>query len=379
MFTSFILLIISIPYANTQEVAIEQNNARISVYLHPAYVFYFGNRDIVPIYSTVEIPFSLSNSLIIRPSLLFGNYNDYNAFRLGSDFGFRHYLFGNGEGLYLQGQVGIFYNRRNDYYECSQLNPADIFPSKSLWLNPMGYVGYTLKYPYVSIFVDVGLGGALGINTKTGRVMLNDEPWPDIDIGIGIPFGSATLANAQEEQAAKNDNTRVSVYLHPTTMLSALLDLSPIYLTVEIPFSLYNSLIIRPSYLNISHKAEDEKAFRLGSDIGIRNYLAGKGEGLYLQGQIGIFYFRSNNHRCDEVCSDAVTVPEPPFYNIYIPKKSIWLDVMGYIGYSLKFSNVSIFFDSGFGRVLGISTETGRTKLSDKFWPDLNIGIGIPF
>ncbi|MDR2553899.1 MAG: hypothetical protein LBC64_00595 [Fibromonadaceae bacterium] len=378
VFICFALLIIFISYANTQEEPVEQNNTRVSVYLHPVYIFYFGNRDIVPIYSTVEIPFSLSNSLIIRPSLLIGNYNDYNAFRLGSDIGFRHYLFGNGEGLYLQGQIGIFYNRRNDYYECSPANPMDIFPSKSLWLNPMGYVGYSLKYPYVSIFVDVGLGGAFGINTKTGRFKSFDDPYLDFDIGIGIPFGVAKLADTQE-QSAKNDNTRVSVYLHPTTMLSALLDLSPIYLTIEFPFSLYNSLIIRPSYLNISHEDEDDKAFRLGSDIGFRHYLAGKGEGLYLQGQMGIFYFRNNNTKCYKKCSDVVALPEPPFYNIYIPKKSIWLDIMGYIGYSLKLSYASIFVDVGFGPILGISTETGRTKLYDEFLPDLNIGIGVPF
>jgi len=189
---------------------------------------------------------------------------------------------------------------------------------------------------------------------------------------ISIPY-----ANTQEA-AVEQNNTRVSVYLHPATMLFALWGTSPVYLTVEFPFSLYNSLIIRPSYLNISHEDEDDKAFRLGSDIGFRHYLAGKGEGLYLQGQMGVFYFRNNNHICDEGCGDVLVFPEP-FYNIYIPKKSIWLDAMGYIGYSLKFSNVSIFVDAGFGRVLGVSTETRRVKLDDKFWPDLNIGIGIPF
>jgi len=177
---------------------------------------------------------------------------------------------------------------------------------------------------------------------------------------------------------AKNDNTRVSFYAHPLSTFLGIIGFSPIYFTFEIPFSLYNSLIIRPSFLNISH-VDDDKAFRLGSDIGFRHYLAGKGEGLYLQGQMGVFYFKNNNHYIyDEECGSE-EANKNPFYRVYIPRKSLWLDAMGYMGYSLKFSNVSVFIDVGFGPVLGISTETGHVKLSDEFWPDLNIGIGSPF
>jgi hypothetical protein len=35
----FVLLIISISYANTQETAVEHNNTRVSVYLHPFSTF----------------------------------------------------------------------------------------------------------------------------------------------------------------------------------------------------------------------------------------------------------------------------------------------------------------------------------------------------
>jgi len=361
-FICFVLLTISISYANT----------RVSVYLHPVYVLYFGNMNIIPIYSTIEIPFNLYNSLIIRPSLLYDN--DDGAFRLGSDIGLRHYLFGKGEGLYLQGLTGIFYNRRDDHYAVSSLSPPNLLPSKFLWYNPMGYVGYSLKYPHVSIFFNVGFGTVMGISTKTGKFRISDEPWPDFDIGIGIPLGAAKLANTQEEQTIKNNNTRVSVYLHP---FSNLLSLSPIYLTVETPFSLYNSLIIRPSFLDISH-VDGDKAFRIGSDIGLRHYLAGNGEGLYLQGQMGIFYFRNNNHYVhDEECGTE-EVNKNPFYRIYnIPKKSLWLDVMGYIGYSLKFSHISIFIDAGFGPALAINHE--HVELFDELRPDLNIGIGFSF
>jgi len=185
---------------------------------------------------------------------------------------------------------------------------------------------------------------------------------------ISIPY-----ANTQEA-AVEQNNTRVSVYLHPVTMYYALLELSPIYLTVEIPFSLYNSLVIRPSYLNISHG--EEEAFRLGSDFGFRYYLTGKGEGLYLQGQMGVFYFRDNLCCC--ACGVPFVYPEPFYFTMSISSKSLWLDAMGYIGYSLKFSNVSIFIDAGFGPMLLI-TKFVRKELDEGLLLDLNIGIGIPF
>jgi len=375
-FIYFFLLVISISYADTQEEqAAKDNNTRVSIYLHPAYSYYFSNIDITAIYFTIEIPFGLPNSLIIKPSFLRDNYD--GAFRLGSDIGFRHYLFENGEGLYLQGQMGIFYNKRNDYYDVSSRSPLDLLHSKSLWLNPTGYVGYSLKYSHINIFIDAGLGGVMGISTKTGQVTLSDEPWPDFEIGIGIHLGVAKLANTQEEQMAKIANLRTSVYLHPFSTFLGLIGFSPIYLTAEIPFSLYNSLIIRPSFLDISH-IDGDKAFRVGSDIGLRHYLAGNGEGLYLQGQMGIFYFRNNNHYIhDEECGSE-EANKNPFYRIYnIPKKALWLDAMGYIGYSLKFSNISIFIDAGFGPALGINHR--HIKLFDDLWSDLNIGIGIPF
>ncbi|MDR2595248.1 MAG: hypothetical protein LBC87_10820 [Fibromonadaceae bacterium] len=184
---------------------------------------------------------------------------------------------------------------------------------------------------------------------------------------------SISYANTQEP-ATEQNNTRGAFYLHPFSTYSGMAGFNPIYFTVEIPFSLSNSLIIRPSYLNWS-RVNDKikaKAFRLGSDIGIRRYLAGKGEGLYLQGQMGIFYY---NHSFEEECDELICVNLCPFCVIDIPQKSIWLDAMGYIGYSFKF----LFIDIGIGLVLGISTENGHVKLLDTLWPDLNIGIGILF
>ncbi|MDR0518276.1 MAG: hypothetical protein LBH25_14685 [Fibromonadaceae bacterium] len=212
-----------------------------------------------------------------------------------------------------------------------------------------------------------------------------------IFISFALLIISISYANVQET-AAEQNNTRVSAYLHPFSTYSGVLGESPIYLTVEIPFSLSSSLVIRPSFLVINH-ASGDKAFRLGSDIGFRHYLARNGEGLYLQGQMGVFYYSHNNfghnnckydnysrYRNYSYYSTSDDGPSfHPFHSINIPRKSLWIDAMGYIGYSFKFSHISIFIDAGFGAVLGISTETGRVKLFDKPWPDFNIGIGIPF
>ncbi|MDR3000882.1 MAG: hypothetical protein LBU89_06420 [Fibromonadaceae bacterium] len=187
-FVCFVLLIISNSYANAQKTA-------VSVYLHPISSF-FGILGASPIFLTVEIPFSLSNSLIIKPSLL--NISDHSAyiFRLGSDFGFRHHLSGKGEGLYLQGQMGVFYYKRTDFSFIGDKIFSIFFdmPRKSLWLDAMGYVGYSLKFSRVNVFIDAGIGIIMGIDTETGQV----KPvtffdgagilWPDINFGIGISF-----------------------------------------------------------------------------------------------------------------------------------------------------------------------------------------------
>jgi len=166
----------------------------------------------------------------------------------------------------------------------------------------------------------------------------------------------------------------VSIYMHPVTFFYSILGTDLIFLTVEIPFSLSNSLIIKPSLLNISN--HDAYIFRLGSDIGFRHHLSGKGEGLYLQGQTGVFYYKRTGFIGDKIFSR--------FFDI--PRKCLWLDAMGYVGYSLKFSRVNVFIDTGVGIIIGIDTETGQVKpvklfgdVGKVFLPDINFGIGISF
>ncbi|MCL2100546.1 MAG: hypothetical protein FWH22_02395 [Fibromonadales bacterium] len=382
-FVYVISLIISISHANAQETAKEQDNTRVSVYLHPFSLIYSPIvYDPLAIYSTVEIPLSLSNSLIVRPSLRYRdrplNERGY-LFRLGSDIGLRHFWFKKGEGLYLQAAFGAYYNNSKIY--SSTLGRQ--FEKKGLITDLYGYLGYSWKFSGINIFADIGFGFSdFDVDGKPNidyEGTPSNDPHPDFNIGIGIPFGASKVPKKELEKQ-EHANTRVSVYLHPLWLLFSGLMSNPsseseneeamvlyaIYSTIEIPFSLSNSLIIRPSFLR--EKSSKRNLLRLGSDIGMRHYLSGKGAGWYLQGQLGLFYhFGSHIYfgedNCDEFCS-----PDN--------RKSLWLDAMGYLGYSWKFSKASIFVDAGYGaaaRVFAIG-EASNFPL-----PDINLGIGIPF
>jgi len=183
-------------------------------------------------------------------------------------------------------------------------------------------------------------------------------------------FFSVFAANA-----SAHDNTRISVYLHPVALLVGLNDGMPmVYSTVEVPFSLYNALIVKPSLLTLkpslwtSVKDKNEvldsnvELLSLGSDIGFRHYPAGTGEGLYLQGQAGLFYLSVKD------ISDKKEFRVP------------WYDFMGYFGYAYKFAYMSIYSDTGLGYAC-VGGSKSNFKYSGKCtlaW-DANFGIGIPF
>ena len=162
-----------------------------------------------------------------------------------------------------------------------------------------------------------------------------------------------------------NDNMRNAFYIHPITLgqslSSILFDESKyilIYLTFEKPLSLSNSLIIKPSFWNLTKILtgsfsiiggnddlnfgfDFDKLFRIGSDFGIRHYTKGKGEGFYLQGQVGAFYYRTT--------SIVNNTNDDMIINSEAKSKSLWLDVTGYAGYCWKYPNIYISVDFGIG------------------------------
>jgi len=161
--------------------------------------------------------------------------------------------------------------------------------------------------------------------------------------------------------SSASDNTNNSIYLHPVALLvganaKGLL----FYSTVEIPLSLYNAPIIKPSFW----KGQD--IVRIGSDFGFRHYLAGRGEGLYLQPQAGAFYFSAKNWSFDrDYKNNDGELDE------YKRKRGTWFDGMLYLGNAYKFTYISIYSDTGigYGCALGIC---------DLIY-DVNIGLGISF
>lgn len=172
---------------------------------------------------------------------------------------------------------------------------------------------------------------------------------------IALLFLAVFAANAQ------HPNTRVSVYLHPVALLVGLDAKMPmIYSTVEIPFSLYNALTVRPS---LWFNTDDVKGYRIGSDLGFRHYLSGRGEGMYLQPQAGVFYLSVDDIDFSWGWQDENRKKTE--------KSAMWYDFMGYFGYSYKFAYISIYSDTG----IGYSCIAGDCFLS----VDANFGIGIAF
>jgi len=148
------------------------------------------------------------------------------------------------------------------------------------------------------------------------------------------------------------DYTKKAVYLHPVSLLIGANDKNLIlYTTVEIPINLYFAPIVKPSVW------KGGGDFRIGSDIGLRHYLGGRGEGMYLQPQAGAYYLSSKYNE----------------FGNYNDKKErgTWFDGMLYLGNTYKFTYVNIYEDVG----IGYGCALGECDI--RF--DCNIGLGISF
>ncbi|MDR2593435.1 MAG: hypothetical protein LBC87_01510 [Fibromonadaceae bacterium] len=165
------------------------------------------------------------------------------------------------------------------------------------------------------------------------------------------------------------------VYIHPLALSSNLFntdyeDVAIIYSTMEIPINLSRSLIVKPSLL-MEHNT-DVDLLKVGSDIGIRHYVQGKGEGWYFQEQMGIFYYKNEN---TENGDDVIYMPILLFHPT--DTKGFLLDAMGYLGYSWKFSKWSVFADIGFGFAIEDKSIIDLKHFRLYPLPDFNLGIGF--
>ena len=178
------------------------DDRRTLIYLHP---FSFipaaigllnhSGEPVILLYSTVAVPISLSNSLVVRPSL-WNNTKTTDGdgtFRVGSDIGFRYYYYGKFNSttltfarLYLQAQAGVFY-----YSTMNSWAGDDIPDGKKenyIWLDVMGYLGCSFENFYgLRTFVDIGIGRR---NNKDYVFTFNNSSFIfDINIGFGFPIG----------------------------------------------------------------------------------------------------------------------------------------------------------------------------------------------
>ncbi|MDR0516424.1 MAG: hypothetical protein LBH25_05195 [Fibromonadaceae bacterium] len=189
-------------------------------------------------------------------------------------------------------------------------------------------------------------------------------------------------------------NERVSIYpLHPASIYFLIANLpeivlsegakeyyglnSPIgfYFTVEYPLNDLYSLVVNPSIYyeksidyNKDYNREDWKFFRMGSGIGIRYFLNGNADGFYLQLMPSAYYTNLIKYHYDK----ANEITSGPI-----------IDILGYVGYSAKFSRISIFFDAGAGYAWGpfSSNSSGLLKFGSSGYSkrsiDFNFGFGF--
>ena len=171
----------------------KENEYSVGVYLHPvsfvlAQIINLPQSSALLLYATIEIPTSPSFSFIIRPSLLDdlpGMGGDIEWFRVGTDLGIRYYTNGKGNGLYLQGTVGLFNSKRPEYnthYYSTRTDTVSFFQA-----DIMVYIGASVKpnrnNSKLYAFVDLGIGYGsspfvLGLANK--RI--------DYNIGVGYRF-----------------------------------------------------------------------------------------------------------------------------------------------------------------------------------------------
>ena len=181
-------------------------------------------------------------------------------------------------------------------------------------------------------------------------------------------------ASCRGRDVGLEDNQRISIYLHPVTLISTLAVKEVplfLYLTGEFPLSRFNSLIVNPSLWTGSND-NGLDFLRVGSGVGIRRFANGEANGLYLQ-LMGSLHYLSIEQK---IYSASASISGP------------LADILGYIGYSAKYSGISVFFDFGLG--YSFSSIKAKGSIDDDSWAydlgnnaglalDINIGLGIPF
>jgi len=191
-------------FANAQEAPTQQDEKklRVVVYLHPLPFFVGAAYNMFMFNSTVELPLSLSNSMVIQPAIWLGSSDGFildaveyeDLVRVGSGVGLRHYANNKGYGFYLQGIASIYYFQAESIQH-KEDGDDNYWRSKiTTWKKVKGtvgelmfYIGAAHKWQNMSLSYEGGLG--LGYDgTKTYQLGYINKLATNFNICVGIPF-----------------------------------------------------------------------------------------------------------------------------------------------------------------------------------------------
>jgi hypothetical protein len=185
-----------------------QKNLRMAAYLHPLPLFYGAAFNLFMFSSTLEMPLSLSNSVIVQPSVWLGSSDgtlldvEYEKLRrIGIGIGMRRYVRDRGQGFYLSAVASVYYLSVKSLSAYSEDNEYEddyyyryYYPEKTTWKNVKGvlgdlifYIGSAHKWQNIGFFYEGGLGFGYD-GTHTYQLGYVNRLAANFNLGVGIPF-----------------------------------------------------------------------------------------------------------------------------------------------------------------------------------------------
>jgi len=175
----------------------QDNNNLTTVYLHPISLYVTSASDSIPtmVYVTVERPLEMNSSLILVPSVWYGDFkstdtlssgiikhSDLQFNRYGLEAGYRYYPNGLRKGLYLQGTGSAYY--------CDLRNNFTSQTGSAYWFDALGYLGYVARLGNFSFATDFGLGWMVMAGSSEGNSTTMTKPgrWFNVDLALGWSF-----------------------------------------------------------------------------------------------------------------------------------------------------------------------------------------------
>ena len=215
-------------------------------------------------------------------------------------------------------------------------------------------------------------------------------------IVLAMAFTSVS-AEVSNTDIPLNTNQKTSVYLHPVRLITGFVENAfpfMFYLTGEFPFNERYALIVDPFLMTkkstYTTARDYNEVFAIGSGIGIRRFVNGNADGFYLQLIPNISYWEMTDHWEDWIGTGQDGKAE--YEDKAGDASAINVDVLGYIGYSIKYSKINLFFDIGIG--YGFTHYLSRSEdypddygqiirihkvgFANGLSIDINIGVGIP-